>query len=243
MSSPSQKTMIFIPAYNEEATVGKVVRELTEGKQSYDVIVVNDGSTDQTEARAREAGADVVSFPFHCGGSWAILAGYRLAVNNGYTFLAKVDGDGQHRTEDVSTLLSRLENDSDVVVGSRYVSESNSESVSDSKLKHWGRVVSSTVISSAVGARITDVTSGLRAWRCDVLRELLSNYDKNGYADDSVFWLKETLLLRRLGKQLVEVPVSIRPRIHGSSKSFTRLKMFNFPVRVIVTLLRSLFWR
>ena len=189
-----------------------------------------------------QSGARVVTLPFHCGGRWAVIMGYRIAILNRYKYMVKVDADGQHKVADIGRLLANLAQGADVVVGSRYLPSEDNGEVRDSRIKHWGRILSSAVISMTVGMKITDVTSGLRAWRCDVLKDLLDSYDRHGYVEDSVFWLNETILLRKLGKTILEVPVSISPRLHGTSKSFTRLKMLNYPVRVVTTLLQSLFW-
>src|SRR6266571_5830391 len=234
--------MVLVPAYNEASTVTEVVRKAREISNDYHVFVVDDGSNDGTSRLARESGAKVVTLPFHCGGRWAMIIGYRIAILNRYKYLVKVDADGQHNVSDINRLLANLAQGADVVVGSRYLTSEDNGEESDSHIKHWGRILSSAVISTVVGIRITDVTSGLRAWRCEVLKDLLDRYDKHGYVEDSVFWLNETILLRKLGKTILEVPVSIGPRMHANSKSFTRLKMLNYPVRVVTTLLRSLFW-
>ena len=234
--------MVLVPAYNEAATVGEVVRKARETSDDYNVFVVDDGSNDGTSRLARESGAKVITLPFHCGGRWAMILGYRIAILNRYKYLVKVDADGQHKVSDINRLLANLAQGADVVVGSRYLPSEDNGEVSDSQIKHWGRILSSAMISTVVGMKVTDVTSGLRAWRCGVLKDLLDTYEKHGYAEDSVFWLNETILLRKLGKTILEVPVSISLRMHGTSKSFTRLKMLNYPVRVFTTLLRSLFW-
>ncbi len=234
--------MVLVPAYNEAPTVAEVVKKAGEISNDYHVFVVDDGSNDGTSRLARESGAQVVTLPFHCGGRWAMVIGYRIAILNRYKYLVKVDADGQHNVSDINRLLANLVQGADVVVGSRYLTSEDNGEMSDSHIKHWGRVLSSAMISTVVGMRITDVTSGLRAWRCDVLKDLIASYEKHGYVDDSVFWLNETILLRKLGKTISELPVSVSPRLHGTSKSFTRLKMLNYPVRVVTTLLRSLFW-
>ena len=136
-----------------------------------------------------------------------MIMGYRIAILNRYKYLVKVDADGQHKVADIGRLLANLAQGADVIVGSRYLPSEDNGEVNDSHIKHWGRVLSSAVISTVVGMKITDVTSGLRAWRCDVLKELLDSYDKNGYAEDSVFWLNETILLRKLGKTILELTI------------------------------------
>jgi len=152
----------MIPAYNEEKTVGEVVESTLALYPSFRVVVIDDGSEDMTAQKAREAGADVVSLPFHCGGSIAIQTGYLVAARQNYDCTVKIDADGQHKPEEISKLLDPLVDDGvDMTVGSRYLAV-NSENCS--LVKESGRVFSSTLVSLLRKMEITDITSGMRAW-------------------------------------------------------------------------------
>jgi len=231
------KVLIMIPAYNEEEAVGEVVKSTRALFSKFDVVVIDDGSEDRTVEKAKEAGADVVSLPFHCGGSIAIQTGYSLAANSGYDYVVKVDGDGQHRPEDVSKLLNPLISDeADITVGSRYLNTENSD---DSAVKTGGRFFSSTLVSMLRKMEITDITSGMRAWSRKAIDVLLPVYMERKFIEDSVFWVAETLLASKLGLRMKEVSISVLPRKCGTSKSFSKSKMLMYPLRLLTTLLQE----
>ena len=128
--------LVVIPAFNEELSVGRVVREVHEKVPGATCLVVNDGSRDDTAESARTAGAAVLSLPFNLGVGGAMRAGFAYALKHHYSVVIQVDADGQHNPEGIPALLERLEN-ADVVLGS--------------------------VLSKTCGVRLTDTTSGFRA--------------------------------------------------------------------------------
>lgn len=229
----------MIPAYNEEKTISDVVKKVKELYSNFDVLVINDGSEDNTENEARKAGAKVITLPFHAGGTVAILIGFLVALKNNYDYLVKIDGDGQHRPEDVIKVLGPLmKNEADICVGSRYLTKSVNEE-NDSIVKFSGRIFSSTVTNFKIKSmKVTDVTSGLRAWNKRALNILTFIYlNKRRLPDDSVLWIVETLLADRKGLKIMEVPIKVLPRVYGKSKSFSFKKMIKYPLRLIVILL------
>src|SRR6476469_3756620 len=115
------RTLVFIPAWNEEASVGEVVRDIAASLPDADVLVVDDGSTDQTAAQARAAGARVASLPFNQGLGAALQTGYLVALREGYDYCAHLDADGQHPAAEVVRLLDEVRaGRADLVIGSRY---------------------------------------------------------------------------------------------------------------------------
>ena len=234
----SQKVLVMVPAYNEEKTVGEIVKTTLALYPGFKVVVVDDGSEDATAQKAREAGADVVSLPFHCGGSIAIQTGYLIAERQGYDYTVKIDADGQHRPEDISNLLDPLVNDgADMTMGSRYL-KINSEDCS--LVKESGRIFSSTLVSLLRRMEITDVTSGMRAWTRKAIETLLPMYMERRYIEDSVFWVVETFLASKNGLRMQEVPIEVLPRRFGKSKSYSLSKMLIYPLRLIITLLEQI---
>jgi len=228
----------MVPAYNEEKTVGEVVKTTLALYPAFKVVVVDDGSEDATAQKAREAGADVVSLPFHCGGSIAIQTGYLIADRQGYDYTVKIDADGQHRPEDISNLLDPLVNDgADMTMGSRYLKVNSEDS---SLVKESGRVFSSTLVSLLRRMEITDVTSGMRAWSLKAIETLLPMYMERRYIEDSVFWVVETFLASKNGLRMQEVPIEVLPRRYGKSKSYSLSKMVIYPLRLIITLLEQI---
>src|SRR4051794_23493662 len=108
------KNLAIVPAYNEEASVASVVRELHELAPGFDVLVVDDGSTDATSTVARQAGATVLRMPFNLGIGGTVQAGYQYALEHGYDYAIQVDGDGQHEAREVPRLHEFLRTHSDV---------------------------------------------------------------------------------------------------------------------------------
>ncbi len=148
---------IVIPAKNESKGLGKFLPELTAAYPSAEIVVVNDGSTDDTAAVAESHGAKVLSNPYSKGNGAAIKAGARAATGDVLLFM---DGDGQHRAADIAGLLERLEEGYDLVVGAR-------QGVgAQASMARWGANTFYNVFASwMVGHKIEDLTSGMRAVR------------------------------------------------------------------------------
>ena len=102
------RTLVFIPAWNEEASIAEVIGDVREAMPGADILVVDDGSADATAARAREAGALVASLPFNQGLGAALQTGYLYALREGYDFCAHLDADGQHPPHEVARLLEEV---------------------------------------------------------------------------------------------------------------------------------------
>jgi len=233
----NHKVLVIIPAYNEEQTVGTIVKSTINLHPDFEVVVINDGSDDKTVQNSEKAGAGVVSLPFHCGGGAAIQAGYLLSARQSFDYTIKLDADGQHRSEDIVELLAPLlKDEADITIGSRYLGK-NAEK--DSAVKTGGRFFSSTLVSMLRKMEVTDITSGMRAWNRNAINALLSRYTERRVVEDSVFWVVETLLASRIGLRMKEVSIQVLPRIHGKSKSFSNVKMLMFPLRLITTLIQE----
>lgn len=235
----SARVLVFSPAYNEEKTVGTVVREVIRRYPEFDMVVVDDGSEDRTKFVAADAGAKVVSLPFHTRGTAAVMTAFLVAVNHRYDFLVKIDADGQHNPEGIPRILEPvLSGEADISVGSRYLTD-NAER--DSSVKVAGRVFSSFVLDNFLkGVSVTDTTSGFRAWNRRSLEILLDEHFNNRKLPaDSVLWLAETIISNERGLRIKEVPVEVLPRTCGKSKSFSLLKMIRYPVRLLRILIEA----
>jgi glycosyltransferase involved in cell wall biosynthesis len=232
----------MIPAYDEEKTIGEVAEGTRKLYPNFDILVINDGSKDRTEAEAKKAGANVVTLPFHAGGTSAVLTGYLAALRSGYDYLVKIDGDGQHKPEDVKRLLqTMIANEADICVGSRYLAKTT-KTEEDSIVKIGGRAFSSTIVSNIVrNAEVTDTTSGIRAWNRRALHALARTYlNERSLPDDSVLWLVETITASKKGLRIKEIPIEVLPRMHGKSKSYCLMKMVRYPVRLIKLLIETM---
>ncbi len=155
--------LAVVPAYNESGTVGRVVRALRENAPAFDVLVIDDGSTDSTCREATAAGARVVRHPYNLGIGGAVQSGFKFALDNGYDFMIQVDGDGQHDPCEIAKLVGTMEDDPtiDVVCGSRFLKD----------LEYRGPVsrragihLFAFILSRLVGQKVTDPTSGFRLY-------------------------------------------------------------------------------
>ena len=228
------KALAIIPAYGEAAVIDKVIREVRRARPDLDVVVVDDCSPDATGRRARAAGAPVLSLPVNLGIGGAVQTGFKYAAARDYDALVQVDGDGQHDPGEIGRILGPLaEGRADVVIGSRFLEKTGYRAPFARRV---GILLFSGIARRAMGQRITDTTSGFRALNRRAFVYLARNYPVD-------FPDAETLvLLKRAGFRLLEVPVSMRPRLSGRS-STTTLRSFYYPFKqmlsILVVLLRQ----
>lgn len=204
------RLLVVVPALNEEATVGAVVRSVRAGLDA-DVLVIDDGSGDRTAAAARDAGAMVLQHPFNLGVGAALRSGFRYARRHGYDCLVQVDADGQHDVDAARNLLKRLRDDeADIVVGSRFDAGYRTGFFRRRTMR-----LLSKVLSRRLGVTITDTTSGSRAFSRHAIAVFSVTYP-TAYLSDTV---EALLLAADVGLRVVEEPVSMRPRQGGKPSS------------------------
>lgn len=157
------KLAVIIPALNEEAAVGQVVRAVNEATPGVPVFVIDDHSSDRTALVAQQAGADVVRLPVHLGLGGCVQTGYKLALELGYDYVIRVDGDGQHEALDIPRILKALESTgSDVVIGSRFVgAKGRGQERQTSAPRSIGIALLRRLLAPITGSPIHDPTSGL----------------------------------------------------------------------------------
>jgi glycosyltransferase involved in cell wall biosynthesis len=208
------RTLVFIPAWNEEDSIAAVIAGVRESLPAADLLVIDDGSTDATTARAREAGALVASLPFNQGLGAALQTGYLYARREGYDFCAHLDADGQHPPAEVARLLEEVYADrGDLVIGSRYRDPGKAES-DDYKptiSRRIGTGVFRFFLTLATRQRFTDTTSGMRAANRKVMA-LFSEHYSPDFAE-----IESLQLAVRQGLRVEEVPVRMLERAGGSS--------------------------
>jgi len=213
MLTPASKLLLLVPAFNEERNIFEVVvRAISSG---FDVLVVNDGSTDDTSVIASRAGARVISLPFNLGVGVALRCGLLFAVRNGYQVVAQCDADGQHPPEEVRTLLTELKTSgADMVLGSRF-RDSDQLTMKVSSLRRLIMRLLARSASKACRTRITDSTSGFRVFGEPLLTEL-STKMPSYYLGDTY----EVLVAAgRAGYKVREIPVRFLDRQHGVSSA------------------------
>ena len=224
MTRASATRLLFIvPAFNEEASIAAVVRELRTGHPSASVVVVDDGSTDATGMNARCAGARVVPLPFNLGIGSAVQAGLLVAAAERFDIAVQVDADGQHPATEIAKLLGPIERgEADVVIGSRFIGES---AYRTPPARRIGIAIFRLINKMLTGETITDSTSGFRAFGSAAIRLLAAEYPHD-YPEPEVF-----VFLCRNGFRVREVPVAMRPRIEGRS-SITLMRSAYYMLKV-----------
>jgi glycosyltransferase involved in cell wall biosynthesis len=227
MESPGgapPRTLVVVPAFNEATTVGRVVAEARALPRAPDVVVIDDGSSDGTGD-----GIDVrvVRLPFNCGIGAAVQTGLRLALDDGYDLVARLDGDGQHDARVLPALLAILESgQADFVIGSRYVDHEGFQSSIPRRLgSRWFRVL----LRLACGQQVSDPTSGLWAANRRAAVLLATDYASDYPEVDAL------VLLARSRCRIVEVPTVMRARAAGTS-SINAPRALYYMLKVTVAL-------
>lgn len=221
------RTLVVIPAYNEESALPRVLDDLRRAYPDQDILVVDDGSTDRTRQVALQRQVTVVSLPFNLGVGGALRTGFRYALRHGYATVVQVDGDGQHIPEEIPHLLKALANGADMVVGSRFASR-DAQCYRISRTRRSGMRLLRLFVVALSGHWFTDTSSGFRAFNLRSIQLFASEYPVE-YLGDTV----EALLLATYGGlTIVEVPVAMRERA-GGTPSTRHLKLLYHYVRLL----------
>ena len=233
------ETLVFIPAWNEEASLPSVLEELRAGLPGVDVLVVDDGSTDSTADVARAHGAQVLSFGENRGLRAGIAAGYRFAEEHSYAYAGRVDADGQHPVDELTRLLELVRaGDCDVAVGSRFAIGEGYDAYryESSPSRRFGTAVLRRALRPVLGRAFLDATSGMYAVNAKAMPVLAVPYESGAPEVESL------LRLRAAELRVVEVPVHMRERAGGVSKLRGR-KAVQLVLTVAGTLVLYGLWR
>jgi glycosyltransferase involved in cell wall biosynthesis len=213
------RVSVIIPAYNEAQTLGNVIKQLSELFPEFEMIVINDGSTDATASIAKEAGAIVYSHPYNIGNGAAIKSGIRIASGEVLVFM---DGDGQHNPEDIGKMLEFFP-DYDMVVGSR------NKGTHASIFRWFGNRILNRLASYVAKFRVEDLTSGFRAVKAEIAQRFLYLLP-NTYSYPTTL----TLAVLREGRSMIYVPVESEGRKKGKSQ----IRIMKDGVRFIMIIAR-----
>lgn len=207
MPNPSERTLVIVPAWNEARNVGNTVREILGAVEGMDVVVVDDGSTDNTSAVARDAGATVLRLPFNMGVGGAMRTGFTYAQRRGYSRAIQVDADGQHDPSDIVRVLDGLEH-ADISIGARFADTGDYEVRGP---RRWAMRFLAVVLSRVARTTLTDVTSGFRAGNRRAIDAYVHYYPAE-YLGDTIDSLVNAV---HVGLTVTQVPVAMRSRVHG----------------------------
>lgn len=196
-----------MPAFNEVESVAAVVTEVFQKLPGSSVLVVDDGSADQTSRAAAEAGALVATLPFNLGVGGAMRVGFRYAIENGYANVVQIDSDGQHDPSSVPALIEGLAS-ADIVVGARFAGEGAYQVHGP---RRWAMVTLAGVLSGIAHTKLTDTTSGFRAWGPRAVVLFAEHYPAE-YLGDTI---EAMVIAARSGLVIRQIPVSMRARAGG----------------------------
>ena len=235
MSFDSQidRLLILIPAYNEQAAIREVVHSVKQTVPQGDVLVVDDGSADNTAQEAAAAGAIVVRNPFNLCIGGAVQTGLKFAQERGYNMVIRVDGDGQHNPADIQSVYAALQADkADVVIGSRFLSQQAIFSIPWSR--RLGIRFFAFMVSCLTRSRATDTTSGFMGLNRPAI-ETLSKYIPQDYPE-----VESRIILHKAGLRTVEIPTCMNARQTGSS-SINSWSSCYYALKVSIAVLTAIF--
>src|SRR4051812_6688649 len=196
--------LVLVPCYNEEASIGGVIRDVQHVMPRVPILVVDDSSGDATVDVARKAGAQVLALPHHLGLGGAVQAGYKLAFELGFQYVIRVDGDGQHSAEDIPRVFKVLRTSGcQMVIGSRYI---HAQKHYTSTFRAFGIVVFRTILRPILGKWVYDPTSGFVGVNHEALA-LFSRSFPLEYPE-----IEALVVLKRKAFRFEEVACRIRPR-------------------------------
>ena len=205
-----RSSLVIVPAFNEEKSIHHVVLDIKNCAPFADILVINDGSSDNTATIARKSGAAVLNLPHNLGIGGAVRAGLAFAEEMGYSFILRMDGDGQHKAEDITRLLEPVEKGLvDAAFGSRFCGGSNA--YCPPLIRRLGISTYSLIVSIIIGQKISDATSGLWCLNRKTIR-YFSRYFPQDYPE-----VESHILLYKAGFSQMEVPVNMRARLAGRS--------------------------
>lgn len=225
---------VIIPAYNEAERIASTIADIRKFSNA-DIIVVNDGSTDNTVSEAKAAGAAVLDLPFNLGYGAALQTGLKYALKKGYEFTVQMDADGQHDPSAIQSLIKPvLDSEIDIAVGSRFLSGGDYKAPF---IRRVGMLFFAFIASIFTGKRVTDPTSGFQALNRKVMEFYTSDAYPVDYPDADVI-----IMLHRRGIKFREIPVTMK-RAVGKVSMHSGLKPFYYTFKmllsILVTLLRN----
>jgi glycosyltransferase involved in cell wall biosynthesis len=228
------RRVAIVPALNEAATIARVIKEIRAVDPDFEILVVDDGSTDNTQAEAERAGALVARLPYNVGIGGAVQTGYQYARDHGFQVAVQIDGDGQHDPGELAQLLEPIAADrADMVVGSRFLGSGLYRAPFARRL---GIRLLAAVVTLLIRQRMTDPTSGFRAVNRRGIVLFAVDYPHD-YPE-----AEANVLASRHRLRIVEVPVAMRDRAAGRS-SITALRSFYYMIKVTLALFISVFRR
>ena len=220
--------LVIVPALNEESTIAYVVSGAR--ALGFEVLVVDDGSSDQTSARAHSAGAHVLELSMNLGVGGALQSGFNYAIRNNYEAVIQLDADGQHPVESIPSLIDNANHAAaDIVLASRFAHSDNQMTVS--KPRKIAMSILQVVASQACRTKITDSSSGFRLIRQPLLGHFAKNFPSH-YLGDT---FEALVISGRKNYQVSEIPAVFKDRTHGQSSASIKVAILLIFRALVVT--------
>ena len=230
------EALVYIPVRNEEHTIARVVERVRENC-NFDIMVIDDGSTDSTSRILGEQQVEVLRHPT-CLGSGVIISALEVGHALGYKYVIKIDGDDQHDPQDIPRLYEHaIRTGADIVIGSRHLHKFNAKILS---IEGSGMWFCSKLVSLLSRKRFTDTTSGLKIWSRKACEVAIQAFKNGKLKEDSTYHVEELIIATRKKLKVEEISVVIRPRLYGETKSYSKRKLIMFPVNLVRSTFRGL---
>lgn len=223
MRQVDRSVLVVVPALNEQESVADVVRDVKAALPHARCLVIDDGSTDLTGNRSREAGAEVLTLPYNLGVGGALRAGFRFARQHGYDVVVQVDADGQHDAAALSDLIDGLEH-ADLMIGARFAGQGD---YGVRGPRRWAMKLLAVAMSRVARTPLTDVTSGFKAAGPRAISLFADNFPAE-YLGDTI---EALVIAARAGLTIRQLPVSMRVRQGGAPS--------HHPIKAAVYLIRA----
>lgn len=227
-----KKGIIIIPVYNEEYNIKKVIEDLKK-EIEFKLLLINDGSSDKTTTVVKEENrVNIINLPYNLGIGGAVQTGFQYAHKNNYNMVIRMDGDGQHKADQIKKILQPILNrKADVIIGSRFLDNSSKNTTF---IRRVGQAIISLLVSLIARQRITDSTSGFRCYNEKALN-LLNQYYPVDYPEP-----EEIIFLKKNGIKIREIAVLMKQREEGES-SLTTIKSFYYMIKVTLSIFINIF--
>ncbi len=228
------KVAILVPALNEADTIENVIKGIKKNNPDFDVVVIDDGSTDKTAELAERAGAAVLSLTVNLGYGAALQTGYKYALLNGYDYTVQIDGDGQHDPKYINNLIETVQNGTDVAIGSRFLD--NLGNYNHPTLRQIGMMFFRFLIYLFINQKISDPTSGFQALNKNVISYFAkSKQYPSDFPDADII-----ILLHYAGFRISEVPVVMFRNETGKSMH-SGFKPIYYIIKMLLSIYAVLF--
>jgi glycosyltransferase involved in cell wall biosynthesis len=225
------KVLIIIPAFNEGKNLQKILPDLKKTVKKSDILVVSDASTDDTVEIARSLKVLYIVHPLNLGIGGAVQTGMKYAVENNYDIAVQFDGDGQHLASEIPNIIKPiLDDEADMVIGSRYILDKGYKTP---VIRRIGMIFSAWLTSIIINQKLTDITSGFRAWDKKALLVFSREYPL------SFAGVESNIHGYFSGLRIKEVSCKFEPRQSGKS-SINFWKSFYYPFKTLITALAVL---